>query len=386
MKIAISTLVTPARKSGVGNYVINLLNALQRIDRKNEYYIYIGQDTKHLFCLNTTNFHSVYLPFSHDPRWLMRPLYYAWQNSIMYLSLKRYDVDILHLPNLTPLALRFVPTVVTIPDLAHFSLAKYSRARQWYREMVPHLISNNADRIITISESAKHDIVKITGCSPSKIDVTYLASTFAVCSEATIASTVLSKYGIKGRYILYVGNALPHKNLPRVLQAFAEIASQFPDIHLVLVGIVRSQAPIELINEIEEAELEGRVSFVGYVPEQELPLFYKGASVFVFPSLYEGFGLPVLEAMTCNVPVVTSNVSSLPEVAGNAALLVDPTDSQKIAKAIRSILNDRVLSVELGRKGQKQVQSFSWENCAKETLAIYERTVAGDIKQAHDQR
>jgi glycosyltransferase involved in cell wall biosynthesis len=380
VKIAISTLVTPVRKSGVGNYVINLLGALQRIDQgENEYYIFIGQDTKHLFSVLASNFHPVYLPFSHDPRWLMRPLYYLWQNSLIYLSLKYYQIEVLHFPNLSPLWTHFAPTVVTIPDVAEFLVPKYSKLRQSYRKILPYFITKNSDIIITISNSAREDIAKVTGYSPEKIKVTYLASRFSVSLSPDSLHEVHDKYGFSGSYILHVGGALPHKNVKRVIDAFMLLKKHHQIPHRLLLVGDKGNIDTVLTAEAEQLVNQKQIIFTGYIQDNELVELYKNASVFVFPSLYEGFGLPVLEAMTFGVPVVTSNVSSLPEVAGDAALLVDPNDTEMLVQAILSLLQNVKLRDDLICKGKIQAAKFSWDECARQTLAVYERIVKDKV-------
>lgn len=376
MNVAISTLVTPAVKRGVGNYVVNLLKALQEVDKENKYYIFVGQDTRHLFEISAANFRVVTLPIGHDPRWLMRPMYYIWQNSLISVHLKRNQIDLLHLPNLLPLLIRFVPTIVTIPDMAEYKVPKYSRLRQLYRRSIPHLVARNADRIITISYSAKQDISTVTGAPLAKIDVTYLAS--AISGTTIVDNTefnVLGKYHIKSEYILYVGSTLPHKNLKRVLEAFMLLKSRHKIPHqLVLVGNRDKNAAL-LMGQAEQMKMDGHIVLAGYVPDNDLPALYQNASLFVFPSLHEGFGLPILEAMTCGTPVVTSNVSSLPEVAGDAAILVDPMDVKAIADGMWVILKDEDRRQAMVAKGRLQAAEFSWEVCARQTLESYRKAL-----------
>jgi glycosyltransferase involved in cell wall biosynthesis len=375
MRISISTLVTPPRKSGVGNYVVNLLKSLQYIDHENEYYVFIGKDTKHLFALNAPNFHPVYLPLSHDPRWLMRPLYYLWQNSLVYFSLKKYQVDLFHVPNLSLLWMCFVPTVVTIPDLAHFTITKYPRLRQVYRQLVPRITAKKAARIITISDSAQRDIVRFANVPKERVDVTYLAASIKkVTSECQ--DRVLNSYSVsKSSYLLYVGNALPHKNVERLLKAFSIVVRQAQvPLKLVLAGLKKCSLA-KYADLILSLGIDDLVVTTGYISERDLSILYQNAFVFVFPSLYEGFGLPVLEAMTCGTPVVTSNTSSLPEVAGDAALLVDPLNISMIADTILLLFRDEALREALIHRGKTQAAKFSWDECAKQTLKTYQKVL-----------
>jgi len=369
MKIAISTLVTPAKKAGVGNYIVRLIEALQETDPENEYYIFIGRDTKALFKLSRPNFCPVYLPFSHDPRWLMRPLYYLWQNSLIWRYLERYDVDVLHLPNLLPVLVTFVPTVVTIPDLAEHRVSKYTKVRQAYRKALPRIVARKATRIIAISHSTKQDLITLAGVPADIIDVTYLAS--GIAPSTAPGADVMDKYGIKSQYILYVGSMLPHKNLERVVKAFALLRRQrHIQYHLVLVGD-NDKSVAFLRNLARELGIENQIILVGYVSDLELAILYREARLFVFPSIHEGFGLPVLEAMTCGTPVVTSNVSSLPEVAGEAAVLVDPFSVESISNGIWSVLSDENKMRVMALEGKKQARRFTWDECARGTVASY---------------
>ena len=375
MKIGISTLVTPVRKSGVGNYVINLIDGLQRIDRDNEYYIFTGHDTKHFFDLKEDNFRLIILPFSHDPRWLMRPLYFLWQNSLVYRYIKRYGIDVLHLPNIMPLFIQYVPTVITVHDLAEHWVKKYSGLRQHYRKQIVSVSSNKASRIIAVSERTKSDLTNIAGIPPDKIDVTYEAGTLVPIRFEEPVDAVLRRYGIRGKYILYVGKFLHHKNVARIIEAFARLKHEH-DISQSLVLVGKQDKNVDVLMRLaENLGIRDAIIVTGYVPDEELPYFYKGAALFVFPSLYEGFGLPVIDAMSCGIPVITSNVSSLPEVAGDAAILVDPLSTEAIAEGMWSVLNDEKKHEELSRKGKERARQFTWEKCAWETLATYRKAL-----------
>ena len=377
MKVAISTLVTPVDKSGIGNYVTNLLDALRRIDNENEYHVFIGRDTKHLFKLGAPNFHPVILPISHDPRLLMRPMYYLWQNSLAFFYFKQYGIDVLHLPNLLPLLIRFVPTVITIPDLTEYKVSKYSTVRQSYRKAILPLVARKASRVITISHNTKNELVTLTGISEEKIDVTYLASSIPSSNLATSAgmASVLERYGVKSKYVLYVGKMLPHKNLRRLIEAFAILRRGYQIPHrLVLVG-KKDRNTFCLMELAKELAVGDQIVLTGYVPDSDLPAIYKGASLFVFPSISEGFSIPVLEAMTCGIPVVTSNVSSLLEVAGDAAVLVDPFSAQAIADGIWLVLRDEKTRRDMTYKGQEQAKRFTWEKCAQQTLSSYHKAL-----------
>lgn len=235
----------------------------------------------------------------------------------------------------------------------------------------------HSDAVIAISEATKNDLIQLFGVDSDKITVIYPGMDHALfnranAEDATRQSQVLRRYGIEGQYLLYVGDSEWRKNLHRVLMALAKLDRE---IRLVLVG-KRASGDVALQGWIRELGLEGRVVTLGFVPDEDLPPLYGAAEAFIFPSLYEGFGLPVIEAMACGCPVITSNVSSMPEIAGDAALLVDPTDVNQIALAIKKIMNGNGLKSALSEAGVKRAAFFSWEKSAKETLALI-RTVAG---------
>lgn len=209
------------------------------------------------------------------------------------------------------------------------------------------------------------------------MDRIYSGSTtrhFQPLEEVNITK-VLKKYKINQPYILYVGSFDARKNLLGLLNAFSKLRQHLPAWKLVIVG-ARKWKSTPVFEVVQRLQLEEYVHFTGFVEEADLPALYNGADLFVFPSLYEGFGLPVLEAMACGIPVVTSNTSSLPEVAGDAALLVDPMDVEAIAAAMQQVLSDPGLAAELRRRGLEQASKFSWERTARETLAVYEKVLA----------
>jgi glycosyltransferase involved in cell wall biosynthesis len=223
--------------------------------------------------------------------------------------------------------------------------------------------------------ATKCDLIERYGTEPDKITVVYPGydeATFQPVRDEEVIEAVKARYGIAGDYILFVGTLQPRKNLIRLVKAFADCRSPIADCRLVIAG-KKGWLYQEIFRRVEELGLEKKVVFTGYVPEGDLPALLSGAHLFVFPSLYEGFGLPVLEAMACGTPVVCSNASSLPEVAGDAALMVDPLDVEGLATAMERVLSDEELRAELTERGFKQARKFSWERCARETLAVLER-------------
>jgi glycosyltransferase involved in cell wall biosynthesis len=230
------------------------------------------------------------------------------------------------------------------------------------------------DAVITVSRQSCQDLIKYLPVNPKKINVIPEAASlhFHPLNEAEYLPA-LERHGIRRPYILSVGSLEPRKNLLRLLEAYARLEGSRPS--LVIAGARNYWKSSPVVETVSRLGLEQHVRFTGYVEDADLPALYSAASLFVFPSLYEGFGLPVLEAMACGTPVVTSSVSSLPEVAGDAALLVDPRDVDAIASAMRRILDDSDLAADLRARGLARAAQFSWERTARETLAVYEKVL-----------
>lgn len=268
------------------------------------------------------------------------------------------------------------PSVVTIHDLAFLRWPEQTPARR-YRYMAREVASaaRRAARVIAVSESTKVDVVELLGVDSDRVVVTPLGveERFRPLADDDHAS-FLADQGIVRPYILSVGTLEPRKNLPRLLRAFGELSHEIPH-DLVLVG-PEGWLTEEIHHALQSPALAGRVRLTGFVDDDELAAWYSLADLFVFPSLYEGFGLPVLEAMACGAPVVTSAVSSLPEVAGEAAVMVDPHDPSAIADGMRRVLTNPALSADLRERGVRRAAAFTWERTAQRTAAVY-REAAG---------
>jgi glycosyltransferase involved in cell wall biosynthesis len=266
--------------------------------------------------------------------------------------------------------------VVTVHDLGYLSYPEaHKPADRRYLDWSTRWNAHEAAAVLADSQATKADLIAAYGARPDKIHVVYLGrdeSLKQVTNPLRLAA-VRAKYDLAQRYLLYVGTLQPRKNLVRVVQAFGCIAGrpELADVQLVLAG-KKGWLYDSLFEQVSREGLSERIVFPGYIPDEDLPALLSAATAFVFPSLYEGFGIPVLEAGRCGLPVITSNTSSLPEVAGDAALLVDPHDVDAIADAMYRIITDRDLAAELTRRGHENVKRFSWEKCARETLAVLE--------------
>ena len=233
---------------------------------------------------------------------------------------------------------------------------------------------SRADTVISISEHTKRDIISTFGIPEGKIRVILLAADerFRLIDDTVATGCVLNRYGITGEYILYTGPMELRKNVPTLVNAFAILKKEKKIPHfLVLAGNKGGGQYDEVMGIIQKEGLVKSVIFTGFVADDDLPYLYNGASLFAFPSFYEGFGLPPLEAMACGCPVVTSNTSSLPEVVGDAGLMIDPTRPEELAEAMGRVLEDRTLHAELRERGLARAAEFSWRRCAAETMDVY---------------
>lgn len=256
--------------------------------------------------------------------------------------------------------------VMTVHDFIPLYFPKSAPHQyRYFRHVMPHLLKR-ADCVICDSENTKQDVVKFYGYDADRLAVVPLAYDRDLFNEANHREGVVARYGIERPFILMVGAGYPHKNLHRVIQAFSTLADRIEHDIVIIGG--NSPYKMQLRELVQELKLEDRVHFVGYVPDADLPSFYAEAACFAYPTLYEGFGLPILEAMACGTPVVCSNTSSLPEVAGDAALMFDPEDEQEIAHSLERILTDSALRNSLQSRARENVSRFSWQATAK---AIY---------------
>lgn len=256
--------------------------------------------------------------------------------------------------------------VMTIHDFIPLHFPKAAPHQYHYYRRVMPLLLKRADRVICDSENTKQDVVKFYGYEPERLSVVPLGYDREQFNEDARRDGVVARYGINRPYILMVGALYPHKNLDRVIRAYSALAGRV-DADIVIVG---GDSPYlaSLRSLAQSLKLEARVHFAGYVPDADLPSFYADAACFAYPTLYEGFGLPILEAMACGTPVLCSNTSSLPEVAGDAALMFSPMDEDEITHCLERVLTDTSLRDGLRNRGRENVKRFSWEATAK---AIY---------------
>ncbi|NPV88361.1 glycosyltransferase family 4 protein [Coprothermobacteraceae bacterium] len=352
--------------AGIASYTKTLIEGLLQWGSDHEYVVYANSRARlEPSILQLGTIKRVWAPSRGSAWW--EQLYFATPGSTRGL-------DLIHNPHSAPLKRCRVKQVVTVHDVIPLIEPEaFTKRNRVYWSFVWSSL-HRVDAVITVSEWSKRDIVTRLRVDPDRVNVVYPALRFSPTGAETasgVAST-LTKYRIRKPYILYVGTLEPRKNVPTLLKAFKRLLEVLTDdLQLVIVGKTGWLFQ-DVFRTTEELGLQEKVVFTGFVPTSELPALYSSASVFVFPSLYEGFGLPPLEAMAFGVPVVVSNRASLPEVVGDAGILVDPTDPEEIAFQIKRVLEDSQLREVLGRKGLERAARFSVERLAKETLKVYE--------------
>ncbi|HEC88422.1 MAG TPA: glycosyltransferase family 1 protein [Thermoplasmata archaeon] len=354
--------------TGVGNYLLNLIENMKTKEdiylisyEKNPFY----KDFKEVIMKNP-------LPFLKG-----KPHIYFWHIYMQYKlpHMKEIKLDILHSPENSTLFRKFknIKKVVTVHDMILYIFGEIKNIIDFarYRFLMPRVLKT-ADRIIAVSNNTKRDLISYLGISEEKIEVIYegVSKQYKPLDKNEV-KIFKKKYHLEEPFILYVGSFLPHKNIPALIKAFYKLKNQYQIKNkLVLCG--KKEKLTYILKLIKRLNLQKDIIFTRYIPTRELPYLYNAADLFVYPSLYEGFGLPPLEAMACGTPVITSNTSSLPEVVGDAGIMIDPHDVDELTKTIYEVLTDEKLRKELSNKGLKRVKKFSWEKTAKETLKVYE--------------
>ncbi|HUR34396.1 MAG TPA: glycosyltransferase family 1 protein [Vicinamibacterales bacterium] len=351
---------------GIGTYIRNLLRELAHLDRVTEFVLLSRPEDAGVLGALGENFRPVVERAGN---------YSVAEQFKVPLALKREGVHLFHAPHYVLPPLVRCRSVVTIHDCIHLMFPQYlpNRAALAYARRSMAMAAKRATRVLTVSESSKADIMRFFGTDASKIDVIYNAFDARFGAEPLEEDVVRvrERYQLHDEFVLYAGNVKPHKNLERLIDAFHLVRARGLDhLKLVMIGDDISKYA-SLRRAVHQYQLHKYVRFLGYLPEETLAVMYRLAAVFVFPSLYEGFGLPPLEAMASGTPVVTSNVSSLPEVAGDAAQLVDPYDPDAIADGIYRVLADVDLRRELRRRGLARARQFSWEASVRRVREIY---------------
>ena len=380
MRIAID--IRKINEFGVGTYIWNLVRNLAVIDNRNEYLLIGSHRNFHELGPLPSNFRQFYQPEGHG----------LWRDHITIpLALRRQNIDLVHVPHHeAPL---FSPSklVVTVHDCVHLLFPQEDSSKfQTYRSYLrTKKVVQKAKHVFAVSKSTKQDLLNIYNLPESKISVVHnaLDERFAFHHTPEERKHVLERYQLKDPFILYSGKIRTHKNLHRLIEAFAVLKSElteddrYRNLKLIIIGDELSKHQYLRLTVIRSGAQQD-VRFFGFVPYPILRVFYQCASLFAFPSLYEGFGLPPLEAMANRTPVIASNTSSLPEVLDEAALLVNPENVFDIARGMKLILFDDVLRQKLIQKGIEQVAKFSWKLAAQKVVETYESACAEETRVA----
>lgn len=361
MQIAIdASRLAVGQRTGTESYTTELVRALAQTDRTNHYCLYVNQLPAALPPLGR-NWRIKPIP---APRlWTHLRLGPTWQ-------IDRPDVAFVPahvLPSLPPQR-----SVVTIHDLGYEHHPESHPARQrLYLRYSTLWSARMASQIIAISEATKRDLLHYTGIAAEKISVIYhgVHQRFHPHSSEQTQATA-AKYGLQGEYLLFISTIQPRKNLVRLIEAYAQARQRCPDLPILALGGKTGWLTEQINQQAQQLGISDHVAFLGYVADNDLPALLSGATIYLLPSLYEGFGMTVLEAMASGVPVITSNVSSLPEIAGDAALLVEPTQTDAIAAAIAELWQNPQQRHDLAQRGLTWAKQWTWQRCAEQTLAV----------------
>jgi len=373
LHIAIDAHSVGSGLAGNETYITNLIEALGAGDDRHRYTLYVTKQAAverfrdrwpHIFVRETWP----HTPFVRIPVTLVR-------------ELRRRPVDLLHVQYTAPPFMP-CPVVATIHDLSFEHLPATFKRRSWMQlRLTVRRTAREAAHLIVPSEYTRRDICETYSIAPARVSVVPLAaaSCYAPVSDAKEIERVRNIYGISGDYILAVGSIQPRKNLARLIEAYADLRRQRPHDKLPRLVLVGKRAWLyeETLRAVAACGIAAQTIFTGYVPESDLPALYTGALCFVYPSYFEGFGLPPLEAMSCGTPVITGDRTSLPEVVGDAGLLVNPFDTQALAQALARLIDDESLRAALGDRGLRRAAQFNWRDNARQTLAVYEQVTGG---------
>jgi glycosyltransferase involved in cell wall biosynthesis len=371
MRIAIEVQrVFRPRKHGMDVVAHELLKRLPFVENGIDYHVMVKQDTDR--CLSTIPHRIIHT--------IRKAPYFVWEQFLLPRACQEVKADILHCTaNTAPLNLH-MPLILTLHDVIFLeqsyllSLASwYQRLGNLYRKLIVSTIAKKAVRIITVSEFQKDIIIKKLGIAADKITVIHNGADerfFDECSDEQIHA-VMEKYELVRGYIFFMANTEPRKNTPGVLKAFAEFLEKDPAAPRLVMKGIKPERLLQMLKDLKLEWLEDHIDLIGYVAYADLPAIYQGASMLWFPSFSEGFGLPIIEAMAGGVPVITSSLSCMPEIAGDAAIFINPHEPSEIADAASRILNDEELAKTLSAAGKKRASLFTWSAATNKTVAVY---------------
>ncbi|MFQ6014991.1 MAG: glycosyltransferase family 4 protein [Anaerolineae bacterium] len=370
------SLTETYRGAGINWYIRNLLLNLPQAGPRHHYIAFLNE--------KGISSHHPALTLRRSRLPTAKPLVrILWEQLWQPWAALREGTDLLHCLAFVRPLFSLCPVVITIYDLSFLLFpASFKPANRLYLTYLTRYSVKRAARLIAISASTKNDLAKLLQVPEQKVDVVHCGvdKTFRPIEDQRQLAAFRSKRGLPEKVILFVGTIEPRKNVIGLIAAYSHLKEDFP--HVLVIGGAKGWFYEEVFEVVERLGLRERVIFPGYIPQSELPLWYNAAQLFVYPSLYEGFGLPVLEAMACGTPVITSSTSSLPEVVGQAGLTVDPLNSEEIGQAMRQMLGDNELWDQMRQRGLERAREFSWLRTAQETVRVYERAL-GDGGEPH---
>jgi len=372
MRIGLDATALPPQPVGAGNYIINLIRSLHLCDSEYEFVVFAQRSRQHLFNLPSSP--RLHWQAIHDMSPARRLI---WEQITFPGLVKQANIDLLHTPHYTRPYQLTCPSVVTFHDMTFFLYPHlHTLAKRIFFANAIRISARRANALIAVSESTRQDAIRLLNIPQNKITAIPLGvdENFHPVSDESLLADVRQRYNLPEQFILYVGIVEPRKNLSLLINSYKTLVSEGTHPPLVIVGRFGWMYN-ELLDQIDTLGLKNQIHFTGYVPQADLPIVYNLAEVFVYPSIYEGFGLPPLEAMACGTPVITTAVSSMPEHVGDAGVLVPAEDETALSRAIQKVLTDQTLREQLRSKGPKQAAKFTWERTAQETLRVYRKVL-----------
>ena len=379
MKIGIEAQrIFRKKKHGMDMVALELIRNLQQIDKENEYVIFVKPDEDNTIIKETANFKIVELQGGAYP---------MWEQVALPKAALKHGCQVLHCTSNTAPLFCKIPLVITLHDIIYMessainiirsSGSNYQKFGNIYRRLIVPKLVRKSKKIITVSNFEKDCIGKFFGMqNDNRLTTVYngVSEYFQPVTDAGILKAVKEKYNLPDNYVFFLGNTHPKKNTKGALAAFSQFLKQTgSDMKLVMIDYDKTELE-KLLQEIGDVELMSKIVLTGYIVNQDLPAIYAQSQLFLYPSLRESFGIPLIEAMACGVPVITSNTSSMPEIAGDAAILIDPYKPEEITAAMIKIVNDNNLRTAMIKDGIVQAAKFSWKAMAQDVLKIYTET------------
>lgn len=363
------------KKHGMDMVALEIIRHIQQIDKDNEYYIYIRPDKD--VCLQESSNVTIRLIKGHS--------YPTWEQIELPKAVKKDKCNLLHCTSNTAPIFCPVPLVLTLHDIIFFEKSylktlfdkgtSYQKFGNIYRKLVVPFNLKKVKTLITVSKFEQNHISDFLGIEKEKINVVYngVGDHFQYITDENIKNTFKEQYNLPNEFIFFMGNTDPKKNTPGVLKAYSLLRKQI-NIPLVMIDYPKEEL-MQICKEIGDSELYKHIHLTGYIANKKLPILFSLSSIFLYPSLRESFGIPIIEAQACGIAVITSNTSSMPEIGGNGAVLVNPNNPNEITNAIQQLINDKNLKEKLIDNGLVNAPKFSWTESAKDTIKLYRTTL-----------